>query len=107
MLWFGLLPFVSLLSPFLILTPKQAAFKLGFIRSACCGVEGPIMASNSPAASAEAQGSGRGITVTVVDKGGKKLFHLAFQSESMPLLDNLSLNRWSAIGLTDRHNVSV
>lgn len=47
------------------------------------------------------------ITASVVEEAGRKLFKLSFRGETVQLSDAGDLNRWSAIGVTNRHSVAL
>src|SRR5437763_362390 len=66
-----------------------------------------MMSSVPPSASTKAGSQGAHISVARVEQGGKCLFTLTFQAETVPLIDSGSLNRWAAVGIIDRHKISV
>ena len=65
------------------------------------------MTSNVPPSTTEAGGQGKSISVSLAEQGGSSIFTLASRGEVIPLVDSGSLNRWTAAGVIDRHNISV
>ncbi len=66
-----------------------------------------MVSSSSPSASTGEKGQSNRIAVTLAEQGGKNIFKLTFRGETIPLLDSASLNRWAAIGIIDRHKISM
>jgi hypothetical protein len=65
------------------------------------------MMSTPPSASTGDKSQSDRITASLAEQGGKSVFKLTFRGESTPLVDTGSLNRWAAIGVVDRHKVSL
>jgi hypothetical protein len=66
-----------------------------------------MMSSSSPSASTGEKGQSNRIAVALAEQGGKSIFKLTFRGETIPLLESASLNRWAALGIIDRHKISI
>ncbi len=66
------------------------------------------MTADAPSAGSTGDhGENRRITASLHEEGGQKHFRLVCRGETLVLRDSGALNRWAAIGLTERHNLIV
>src|SRR6478752_1718718 len=65
-----------------------------------------MLSSLPPSSSPGASGQGHGITVSLGQQSGQSVFQVTFGGETIPLVDSKSLNRWTANGVVDRHEVT-
>lgn len=66
-----------------------------------------IMSSVPSSASTDSAGGGKQITITLAEQGGRRFFTASCQKETIPLDDSAALNRWAAVGLVDRHKLTL
>src|SRR4051812_20015461 len=66
-----------------------------------------MMSGIPPSGSTATDGESKVISAALTEQGGQKAFKLVYRGDSVLLLDSGSLNRWAAIGLVERHKISV
>jgi hypothetical protein len=65
------------------------------------------MSRDVPSAQTEPGNPSSRVTALLIQQQGKGLFQLSFRGETIPLVDSSSLNRWAAVGIVERHNLSI
>src|SRR5437016_11983546 len=65
------------------------------------------MSSVPPATAAAVSGKGHRITAQLSRQGTESVFQLSFGGDTILLRDSLALNRWTAVGIVTRHQLSV